>query len=264
MKKFLTILAVLLAFLASETFAKSRSTSRSFSKPSTSSYSKPSPSKSYTAPVKKRTSTWGNKKKATVSKTTTAVATTAVASTTNDKAKTTVTAEKPKAVSTSKLDSKLTKKTASSPTAKKYTSKAQAETAARTELASKNNYTSSTRPSTRPAYIPQRVSRNGRSYDTDYYRMPNGTYGYGYRDPSTGLIVSLLAADMMMDAAYMRNNGYDYGPAVVHTPRRTHTTHVVHHGNTQSTPISTMGWIFIFVLFGAISALVIWMIRRES
>jgi len=254
MKKFLTIFAVLLAFLATETFAKSRSRSTSTSR--STSYSKPKPAKTYRAPVKKTTSSWGNKKVTKAKPTYNPTPTKATVT----KPKATVVKPKPKAVSTSKLDAKQTKKVASSKSAKKYTSKKQAEAAARKDLASKNSYTSSTRPSTRPAYIPQRVSRNGRSYDTDYYRMPNGSYGYGYRNPSTGLIVALLAADMAMDAAYMRNNGY------VVTPRHTNTTHVVHHGNTQrapSAPMGAMGWIFTFILLGLFVSFVIWIIRRN-
>lgn len=243
MKKFLTLFAVLLTFLVADTFAKSRS-SGGFGG-SRSSY-KSTPSKSYsTHKPKKSTSSWSSKKSTTKpsykSKSTTTTSTT-----------------KPKAVSTNKLDAKQTKKVTSSTTTKRYTSKKEAEAAARKELASKNTYTSSTPPPTRPSYVPQTVTRNGRTYETDYYRLPNGSYGYGYRDPTTGLIVSLLAADMIMDAAYMRNHGYTYGPA----PRTTHTTHVVHHDNYESRPMGVMGWILTFFIIGGIFGLIIYAIRK--
>jgi len=274
MKKFLIVFAVLFAFLATDVFAKSRSSrsggsTKSWGSSKTKSSYKAPVRKTYKAPAKKSTSTWGAKK-ATPAKrpvvtkpvTKAAVATSAVAATGAVAASNTSKTEKPKAVSTSKLDAKQTKKQASSSTTKRFTSKKEAETAARRASVSKNTYTSSTRPATRPAYVPQRVSRNGRSYDTDYYRMPNGTYGYGYRDPSTGLIMALIAADMAVDAAYMRNNNYAYGP----TPHRnTHTTHVVHSGPRQpSAPMSIMGWIFTFLLTFTIIGGIIWIVRKNS
>lgn len=238
MKKFLTIFTVLLTLLVADTFAKSRSSSWGGSK-SKSSY-KSTPSKSYS--TKKSTSSWSSKKKSKNSY--------------NSKS-TASTTSKSKAISKNKLDAKQTKKVTSSNNAKRYTSKKEAETAARKELASKNSYTSSTPPSTRPEYVPKTVSRNGRNYDVDYYRMPNGSYGYGYRDPSTGLIVSLLAADMMMDAAMMSRYGYSYGPA----PR---TTHVVHHEKGESKPMGVMGWILTFFIIGGIFGIIIYVIRMDS
>ena len=252
MKKFLTIFAVLLAFLVTNTFAKSKSRSSSWGgSKSKSSYSKPSKSKSsYTSykPAKKSTSSWSSQKKVTKP------------SNSYNSKSTVHTTTKPKAVSINKLDVKQTKKQTSSKNAKRYTSKKEAETAARKDLVSKNSYTSPKPPTVRPSHVPHTVTRNGRSYDTDYYRFPNGSYGYGYRDPTTGLIVGLLAADMMMDAAYMRNHGYSYGPA----PRSTHTTHVVHHSKSESRPISTMGWIFIFFITFTIIGLIIYAICKSS
>jgi cobalamin biosynthesis Mg chelatase CobN len=236
MKKFITIFAVILAFLASETFAKSRSGgfSRSSSKSSWGSSSKKSTS---SWGSKKSTSSWGSKK-ATATKPTS-----------------TKSYVKPKAVSKSKLDAKQSKKVASSKSAKRYTSKKEAESAARKDLKAKNTYTSSTPPATRPSHVPQNVTRDGQSYNVNYHRMSDGSYGYGYRDPTSGLLVSLLAADMIMDAAYMRNHGYAYGPA----PRTT----VVHTNHRQSTPMSAMGWVFTFLVLFIICGFIIWIIRRN-
>lgn len=234
MKKFLTVMAVLLAFLVSETFAKSRSSgfSRSSSKSSFSKSSYKSSKSSYKTTKPKSTSSWG--KKSTVKSNTSTV--------------------KPKAVSTNKLDAKQTKKVTSNKSTKRFSSKKEAETAARKSLIQKNSYTSSKPPTKRPEYVPSTVSRNGRSYDVKYYPMPGGGYGYGYRDPTSGLIVSLLAADMIMDAAMMNRYGYSYGPAPVRT------THVVHKG--ESKPMSSMGWVFTFMVTLFIMGLIIFFIRK--
>lgn len=241
MKNFLTVMAILLAFITTEAFAgKSRSGGFSRSK---SSYSKPS----YSKPKVSKPSYKYNKPKATKS---------------FGSNKSTVknnSSFKPKAVSKNKLDAKQTKKVSSNKSTKRFKTKKEAEAAARKSLAKKNSYTSSKPPAKRPDYVPRNVTRNGRSYDVNYYPMPGGGYGYGYRDPTTGLIVSLLAADMIMDAAMMNRYGYSYGPAPV---RNTHTTHVVHRG--ESKPMSAMGWIFIFLITFFVMGLIIYFIRKES
>lgn len=241
MKKFLTLFFILIAFIVSDTFAKSRSSSWGGGSKSTSSWGSKKSTSSWSS--KKSTSSWGSKK----------------STSTKPKAVSTSTT-KPKAVSTNKLDTKQTKKVTSSTTAKKYASKKEAETAARKELASKNSYTSPKPPTTRPEYVPTTVNRNGVRYDVDYHRLPNGSYGYGYRDPSTGLIVSLLAADMMMDAAMMNRYGYSYGPS----QRTTHTTHVVHHDRSEHRPMGVMGWILTFFIIGGVFGIIIYIIRINS
>ncbi len=230
MKKLPILLTVILTFLVSDVFSKSRSSrSGGFG----GFRSKSTPSKSYnTVKVKKSTSNWSTKK----------VAPKPIKSINTSKVK-------PKAVSKNKLDVKQTKRQASSTVSKKkYSSKKDAENAARKDLLKKNTYTSSKAPSTRPSHVPNSVTRNGRSYDVDYHPMPGGGYGYGYRDPTSGLIISLLAADMIMDAAYMRNHGYTYGPTANMQPRHTHSTHVVHHGSSGSSGSSVAIWILLITL----------------
>lgn len=217
MKKYLIILLALL-FCGSEVGAKSfggggfRSSGfRSSSFKSTPSYKPSTPAKTYTtAPSKPSTFTQQSNtpvktvtptpvtqvnkgKPSTFTNTAGVVTAGAVAGTV---AATTPTTNK----TPNAIDSKLSKNTAT--TGKTFASKADAETAYRSKLASQNTFTSSKAPSTRPTYIPQTVSTGGRTVNVVYHSVPGGGYGYGYYDPMTHMFMTLAATQMIVNASH--------------------------------------------------------------
>ena len=162
-------------------------------------------SSSFSSPSRKSTPTRQVTKKSTIKKTKTS------------------TKEKPKAVSKSTIDRKqkkaLVKKDKEA--AKKYGTKAKAETAYRSDLKKKSTYTSPTPPDTRPKHIPEHVSVNNQQVNVVYGNYGGGTYGYGYYDPM-GTFMAIAAADMIVDAHMMRTAGYGQwnaqGRPIVHNP----------------------------------------------
>jgi hypothetical protein len=213
MKKYLIILLALL-FCGAEVSAKSfggGSFRSSGFRSSTPSYKPSAPAKTYTtapskpstftqqpaAPVKPVTPTpvvQVDKSKASTF-TKAGVAGGAVLATGAVVATTPTTSKTPNAI-----DSKLSKNTAT--TGKTFTSKADAESAYRSKLASQNTFTTSKAPSTRPEYIPQTVSSGGRTVNVVYHSVPGGGYGYGYYDPMTHMFMTLAATQMIMNASH--------------------------------------------------------------
>lgn len=170
------------------------------------------------------------------------------------------------------LDKKLAKKNAllskNNEAGKKYGSKKAAEAAYKKKMASSNKYTSSTPPATRPDYVPRTVSYNGRDVDVRYNRLSDGSYGYGYYN-SSGLFVSLVAAQMIADAAVMSRYGYGnydaYGNPIYRQPKVVHHHHYEQsHGNDGyvTTPVKEkstgLGWAFFWLFLIIIVGMVIW------
>jgi len=92
--------------------------------------------------------------------------------------------------------------------AKKYSTKAAAESDYKASLAKQSTYTSPTPPTQKPSYIPDNVTSNGRPVNVTYNVYPDGRYGYGYMDPTTMLFVALAADHYRADPYEMRNAGY--------------------------------------------------------
>lgn len=130
---------------------------------------------------------------------------------------------KPKAVSTSKIDTKKSKVMASQnkQSAQKYGTKANAEKAYREKLISSNKYNSPNPPTTRPANIPSNVTVNNVSVGTTYGMLPGGGYGYGYYDPVSHMFMALAMNQMLVNDAMMMESGSGHWdstgrPIVVH------------------------------------------------
>ena len=296
MKKLFTLLTALLLFIATDVAAKSYG-SKSFGGGSKSSWG--SSSKSYNSnSTSKSTSGWFSSKpkpapakpvatvKPTPTPATSAVKPTTTPATSTVKpvttatttkstsgftsAKTTPTTSTTSTTSKTALDQKLAKKNAllsqNNAAGKKYGTKASAETAYRSKMASSNKYTSSTPPATRPDYIPQTVSAGGRNVNVTYHALPGGGYGYGYMDPITHTFMTLTAAHMIADAAHMSRYGYGdydaYGRPIYHQPYVApapvqHT--VVHHKGTSGFVI------FMWILFGCVVVGgILWFFLKED
>ncbi|MDD5649802.1 MAG: hypothetical protein PHF86_05180 [Candidatus Nanoarchaeia archaeon] len=89
-------------------------------------------------------------------------------------------------------------------------------------MANANKFTTPTAPTTTPDYIPKTVVYNGSSVPVTYGQLPGGGYGYGRVDPTTNMLVALVAADMIADNMTMAHHGYgewdNYGKPIRHTP----------------------------------------------
>lgn len=161
--------------------------------------------------------------------------------------------------STNAVDRNLARQNATRNNAasQRYGNRASAESSYRSNLTSRNTYTSATAPTTRPAHIPQTVTTPGgrTNVNVTYNRLPNGSYGYGYTN-SDGLFVALAANQMMVNAAMLSSAGYghynvDGTPRIVTVPQTT----VVRHAS----PGETAFWIVFFIIAGvAIVAFIIY------
>lgn len=205
---FYVMFVSLLMVGSADIFAKNRTRSR------------PSTPKRTTRTVKKSTPKRTVVKKSTPRKTTEKKSTIAPKKTRTDKKSTikkttTKKNEKPKAVSTSKIDKRQSKamKGKNTAAAKKYGNKKSATKAYRSDLAKKNKYTSSTPPSTRPSHIPPTVVHGGITYQTRYSVLPGGGYGYMRYNPLTGMYYVMDPIDYLIMESAMMNAGYGHWDA---------------------------------------------------
>lgn len=113
-------------------------------------------------------------------------------------------------------DAKIAQNTATS--GKTYATKADADAAYRAKLA-KTTYNTATAPATRPTYIPQRVHVGSSDVDVVYSRRSDGSYGYGYYDPTTHMFLTLAATQMVINAQHQAEIDRMYAtPTVVSRP----------------------------------------------
>ncbi len=116
----------------------------------------------------------------------------------------------------------------------KYKDKKAATKTYKSDLAKKNNYTSSTPPKERPKHIPSTVKTStGKTVNVTYNNYGSGGYGYGYYN-STGLFVQLAATAMIVDAMQMRHAGYGHWDRQPYVAPR-----VVHHQPVHSESSNT-------------------------
>ena len=212
-KKLLFLLFILLAFVVSDAFAKSRSySSKSYS-------SKSYSNKSYS---NKFTKSWGSKKVPTATKKSTASFGVKKKTTKkwNSNKATSSKNNKNVAKSTSKTD-KAQMKRQSSKAKKKYATRADATKAVKATAHKKNtSYTSSTPPKIRPASVPKTVTRNGRQTTVVYHQVSGGGYGYGYIDPLTNMFMTLAVADMIANTRTVdRYEQQTYYPPQTKSPK---------------------------------------------
>jgi len=202
MRQFLVLFLSLSIFiLSADVLARgvSRSSSRSFSRPSTSKPATVAPKRAV-APRKATSTVQKTATKAPANKATVA---------------------KPKAKAMSKTDKALAKK--NNAAAKKYGSKANAEKSFKENMKSDPNFSKNypnkfdSQPVSRPDYIPGNVSRSGVSYNVTYM---NG--GYGYMGPMGTWMMIDMMTDIAVTNAMLNRHGYgSYGdngaPVVIRT-----------------------------------------------